>query len=60
MNFLNRVNETFVLLCLYFIIMFTEIIDDVNLKITIGYLFIYIILAVIIFNILTLITYIIF
>ena len=57
MKFLNRINEAFVLLSSYFLISFTEIVDDYDLRNNIGLFYIYLILAVITFNIITLSTY---
>ena len=57
MNFLNRINEAFVLFSSYFLISFIEILDDADLRYKIGYFYVYLILAIITFNIITLITY---
>ena len=60
MNFLNRINETFILLSSYFLISFTDLQDDIDLRNKIGKFFVYLILAIINFNIITLITYVAF
>jgi len=60
MNLLNRINEAFVLFSSYFLISFTEILDASETRIKIGYFYIYSILSVIIFNVITLITHVVY
>ena len=58
MNLLNRINEAFVLLSSYFLISFTQIVDDADFRNKIGLFYIYLILVVITLNIITLVIYI--
>ena len=55
MNIINRVNEAFVLSSSYFLLMFTDIIVDINLRNKIGYYFIYFMVLVGVFNLVLLI-----
>lgn len=50
MNIINRINEIFVLSCSYFLLMFSDITVDINLRNKIGYYFIYLMVLVGIFN----------